>query len=68
MLLNIGIGFMVFGVLAFILAVICFGFLVLLDKDVLDSKVDKIFGVSIISWAFGTLFMVLRLIIHYSGV
>ena len=68
MLLNIGISFMGFGLFAFILAVIVFGFLVLLDKDVLGSKVDKLFAVAIISWAVGTLFMVLHLIGHFSGV
>ena len=66
MLLNIGIGFMGFGLFAFILAVIVFGFLILLDKDVLDSKVDKLFAASMISWAIGTACIFINFILQNS--
>ena len=64
MLLNIGIGFMGFGLFAFILAVIVFGFLVLLDKDALDSKVDKLFTASLIAWAIGTACMFINFVLN----
>lgn len=67
MLLNIGIGFMGFGLFVFILAVIVFGFLVLLDKDVLDSKVDKLFATSMISWAVGTACLFINFILQNSN-
>lgn len=67
MLLNIGIGFMGFGLFAFILAVIVFGFLVLLDKDVLDSKVDKLFAASMISWAIGTACLFINFILNVTS-
>ena len=68
MLLNIGISFMGFGLFAFILAVIVFGFLVLLDKDVLDSKVDKLFAAAMISWAVGTACLFINFIMQTSHV
>ena len=68
MLLNIGISFMGFGLFAFILAVIVFGLLVLLDKDVLDSKVDKLFAASMISWAVGTACLFINFIVQISHV
>lgn len=66
-LLNIAIGFMGFGLFAFILAVIVFGFLVLLDKDVLDSKVDKLFAASMISWAIGTACLFINFILNVTN-
>lgn len=67
MLLNIGISFMGFGLFVFILAVIVFGFLVLLDKDVLDSKVDKLFVAAMISWAVGTACLFINFILQNSN-
>lgn len=67
MLLNIGISFMGFGLFVFILAVIVFGFLVLLDKDVLDSKLDKLFAAAMISWAVGTACLFINFILQNSN-
>ena len=67
MLLNIGISFMGFGLFVFILAVIVFGFLVLLDKDVLDSKVDKLLAAAMISWAVGTACLFINFILQNSN-
>lgn len=66
MLMNIGLAFIGLGIVAFLLGVICFGFCILLDRDVLATKIDKSFGVAIISWALGVVMMVIDLIVNYS--
>lgn len=66
MLMNIGLAFIGLGVVAFLLGVICFGFCILLDRDVLATKIDKSFGVAIISWALGVVIILIDLIAHYS--
>lgn len=66
MLMNIGLAFIGLGIVAFLLGVICFGFCILLDKDVLSTKIDKLFAVAIISWALGVVMIVIDLIINYS--
>lgn len=60
---NVGLAFLGLGLISFLLGVICFGFCILLDRDVLTTKIDKLFGVAIISWALG---VVIDLIINYS--
>nr|DAV24259.1 MAG TPA: hypothetical protein [Caudoviricetes sp.] len=66
MLMNIGLGFLGLGLISFLLGVICFGFCILLDKDVLSTKIDKLFAVAIISWALGVVMIVIDLITNYS--
>lgn len=66
MLMNIGLAFIGLGIVAFLLGVICFGFCILLDRDVLATKIDKLFGVAIISWALGVVIILIDLIAHYS--
>lgn len=66
MLMNIGLAFIGLGIVAFLLGVICFGFCILLDKDVLSTKIDKLFAVAIISWALGVVNILIDLIAHYS--
>ena len=66
MLMNIGLAFIGLGIVAFLLGVICFGFCILLDRDVLATKIDKSFGVAIISWALGVVIILIDLIAHYS--
>lgn len=63
---NVGLAFLGLGLISFLLGVICFGFCILLDKDVLTTKIDKFFGVAIISWALGVVMIVIDLIINYS--
>lgn len=66
MLMNVGLAFLGLGLISFLLGVICFGFCILLDKDVLSTKIDKLFGVAIITWALGVVLIVIDLIINYS--
>ena len=66
MLMNVGLAFLGLGLISFLLGVICFGFCILLDKDVLTTKIDKLFGVAIISWALGAVMIAIDLIIKYS--
>lgn len=66
MLMNIGLAFIGLGIVAFLLGVICFGFCILLDRDVLATKIDKAFGVAIISWALGVVIILIDLITHFS--
>lgn len=66
MLMNIGLAFIGLGIVAFLLGAICFGFCILLDRDVLATKIDKSFGVTIISWALGVVIILIDLIAHYS--
>ena len=63
---NAGLAFLGLGLISFLLGAICFGFCILLDKDVLTTKIDKLFGVAIISWALGVVMIVIDLIINYS--
>lgn len=63
---NIGLAFLGLGLISFLLRVICFGFCILLDKDVLSTKIDKLFAVAIISWALGVVMIVIDLITNYS--
>lgn len=63
---NVGLAFLGLGLISFLLGVICFGFCILLDKDVLTTKIDNLFGVAIISWALGVVMIVIDLIINYS--
>lgn len=63
---NVGLAFLGLGLIAFLLGAICLGFCILLDKDVLTTKIDKLFGVAIISWALGVVMIVIDLIINYS--
>lgn len=67
MLMNVGLVFLGLGLISFLLGVICFGFCILLDKDVLSTKIDKLFGVAIITWALGVVVIVIDLIFDYSG-
>lgn len=64
---NVGLAFLGLGLISFLLGVICFGFCILLDKDVLSTNIDKLFGVTIITWALGVVVIVIDLIFNYSG-
>lgn len=66
-LASAGLGFLGLGVIVFLFAVICCGFVILLDRDVLYSKVDKLFGVSMICWALGVACMFIDFILYGSN-
>ena len=40
---NVGLAFLGLGLISFLLGAICFGFCILLDRDVLTTKIDKLF-------------------------
>lgn len=66
MLLNIAIGFYALGVLLMIIIAILFGLMLLTDSDRLSTVCEKLFGVTVIVWAIGVLWMIIDMIFNFS--
>lgn len=66
MLMNISIGFYALGVLLLIIIAILFGAMLITDNDRLSTVCEKLFGVTIITWAVGVLLMIIDIIFNFS--
>lgn len=65
-LLNISIGFYALGVVLMVVIAILFGLTLITDNDRLATVCEKLFGVSVITWAIGVLIMLIDIIFNFS--
>lgn len=65
-LLNISIGFYALGVVLMIVIAILFGVMLITDNDRLTTICEKLFGVTVITWAIGVLIMLIDIIFNFS--
>lgn len=65
-LLNISIGFCALGVVLMVVIAILFGLTLITDNDRLATVCEKLFGVTVITWAIGVLIMLIDIIFNFS--
>lgn len=65
-LLNISIGFYALGVVLMVVIAILFGLTLIMDNDRLATVCEKLFGVTVITWAIGVLIMLIDIIFNFS--
>ena len=65
-LLNISIGFYALSVVLMVVIAILFGLILITDNDRLATVCEKLFGVTVITWAIGVLIMLIDIIFNFS--